>query len=46
MLCLPCVGHIEAGVIDQFIMESVSFDLWLNALEANMVTRLKKTGSL
>jgi hypothetical protein len=35
-----------AGVIDQFMMESVSFDLWRNALEANMVARLKKTGSL
>jgi hypothetical protein len=35
-----------AGVIDQFMMESVSFDLWRNALEANMVARLKKVGSL
>lgn len=35
-----------AGVIDQFMMESVSFDLWRNALEAKMVARLKKVGSL
>ena len=33
------------GVIDQFMMESVSFDLWRNALEANMVERLKNVGS-
>jgi len=26
------------------MMESVSFDLWRNALEANMVARLKKNG--
>lgn len=35
-----------AAAIDQFMMKSVSFDLWRNALEANMVTRLKKAGSL
>lgn len=35
-----------AGVIDQFMMKGVRFDLWRNALEANMVARLKKVGSL
>lgn len=35
-----------ADVIDQFMTESVSFDLWRNALEASMVAKLKKVGSL
>lgn len=33
-----------ASVLDEFMMESVSFDLWRNALEANMVARLKRMG--
>lgn len=34
------------GVLEQFMMDSVSFDLWRTALETNMVARLKKAGEL
>ena len=34
------------GVLEQFMMESVNFDLWRTSLETTMVARLKKVGEL